>query len=201
MHYCDWNSHHNILATGSKDATCRIWQLDELAAQPPQAGQPIEFESVVLPHHTSHITGRVQDVTSLAWSPDGNVLVTGCYDGVVTGWSKDGQQLWQTHTHSGPVFALKWTPNGQMIVCGSWDGKAIVMSAANGKVMCIFVLEVLKLVVCQLWTRTVADWTSGGSCSVCVHTSLMRSQCLTHAGEIMTFLPLLEGTRASMCGV
>lgn len=167
MHYCDWNPHHHVLATGSKDATCRIWQLEELASRPPDSTQPIEFESVVLPHNTSQIAGRVQDVTSLAWSPDGTCLVTGCYDGVITGWSRDGQQLWQMHAHGGPVFALKWTPNGQMIVSGSWDGKTIVMSGVTGKRLREFAAD-NKPVLDASWRDNDVFASAGGNRNICV---------------------------------
>lgn len=149
---CVWNPHHLQLASGSADGVCRLWGLWD-TAQPMQQlvnsgaavapllqeqGQPIR--TTVLPH-TKFVGERCKDVTSVTWSPDGQFLATGCYDGLARIWDNRGNLKLTLQKHTGPVFSLKWNKAGNFILSGSYDKSAIVWDASTGAVLKQFSLH------------------------------------------------------------
>ncbi|MCO6490122.1 MAG: hypothetical protein J5I98_17045, partial [Phaeodactylibacter sp.] len=70
-------------------------------------------------------------VLALAFSPDGNYLVTGSKDNAAHLWSIAGQEVRQ-FTHSDWVNAVAFSPGGQYILAGGRDNQAI-LSSIEGK--------------------------------------------------------------------
>ncbi|KAG8996521.1 hypothetical protein FRB94_008221 [Tulasnella sp. JGI-2019a] len=70
----------------------------------------------------------------VAWSPDGQKIISGCDDGALRIWDSSTGALigeaWRGHT--GSVWALAWSPDGKMIVSGSDDGVIQLWDAATG---------------------------------------------------------------------
>lgn len=75
------------------------------------------------------LTGHTADVTSLAWTVNGDVLVSGSFDGTIRTWDPETGKKLQTLTgHDGWVTAIATIPgSGQMVSVGSdrsirvWD--------------------------------------------------------------------------------
>ena len=88
--------------------------------------------TAILPH-SSYPGERFKDVTSVSWSPDGQYLATGCYDGIVRIWDNQGNLITLLKEHTGPVFSLKWTKSGNYILSGSYDRRSIVWDANSGR--------------------------------------------------------------------
>ena len=124
VYTCSWSPVAQQVISGSSDGTCRIWGLDAI----PWDNSSSENVSVlmsVLPHYRQE-GENYKDVTSIQWSPNGEVLATGCYDGIVRIWSSIGNLMAVLDKHDGPVFALKWSRDGKYVLSGGNDRKAVV---------------------------------------------------------------------------
>jgi transducin (beta)-like 1 len=125
---CAWNPRFtNLIATGSGDASARIW-----AINPPNATGGCR-ESILLPHGMNQADKKNKDVTTLEWSPSGELLATGSYDGVARVWSRNGELIQTLKGHRGPIFSLKWNKRGNFLLSGSYDKTTIVWDVSGDK--------------------------------------------------------------------
>ncbi len=72
-----------------------------------------------------------REVTSVAWSPNGERIASGGVDGTVQVWdARTGQPL---HTYTdpedSPIASVAWSPDGERIASSSGDGTAQVWQA------------------------------------------------------------------------
>jgi len=117
---CQWNPKFpQILATGSSDASAVLWSVDSPSG--PQSGTAASETRSVLKHN---IFTKQKDVTTLEWSPDGQQLVTGAYDGCARIWSLSGKLEKELRGHNGPIFSLRWTTDGKYLLSGGVDRTA-----------------------------------------------------------------------------
>ena len=118
---CAWNPKFtNLIATGSGDASARIWSINGPDASG-GCGQ-----SILLPHGHDMSDKKNKDVTTLEWSSNGELLATGSYDGVARVWSRSGELRQTLKGHRGPIFSLKWNKRGNFLLSGSYDKSTIV---------------------------------------------------------------------------
>ncbi|KAL4080761.1 WD40-repeat-containing domain protein, partial [Scleroderma citrinum] len=103
----------HLKATLAYDRTVRIWDADRGV----QIGSPLE--------------GHTEDVTSVAFSPDGTRIVSGSFDRTVRIWDADrGVQIGNPRGvqigsplegHTSYVTSVAFSPDGTRIVSGSFD--------------------------------------------------------------------------------
>lgn len=124
---CAWNPRADLglLASVAGDDTGRIWPLGLGKLEPEQ----IISHEHILPH--DHPEGKSKEITTLDWSPDGESLVTGCYDGKATIWSRSGELIATLDQFKGALFALKWSPSGKYIAGAGLELCALVWEVAN----------------------------------------------------------------------
>jgi hypothetical protein len=123
---CAWNPiYTDIIATGSGDASARIWQVGGKKAS--DGLGPVRL----LPHGTGPKDKKNKDVTTLEWSSDGQLLATGSYDGVARVWSRNGALVHTLRGHKGPIFSLKWNKQGNYLLSGSYDQTTIVWDVSG----------------------------------------------------------------------
>ena len=68
------------------------------------------------------LQGHTHFVTSVAFSPDGNQIVSGSWDWSVRVWdAKTGEQLRELQGHTNYVKSVAFSPDGKQIVSGSVD--------------------------------------------------------------------------------
>jgi WD40 repeat protein/tRNA A-37 threonylcarbamoyl transferase component Bud32 len=80
------------------------------------------------------LKGRTGSVLSVAFSPDGKRIVTGCHDDTARVWDAEkGREVLTLKGHTGCVWSVAFSPDGQRILTGSHDFSAKVWGAANGQ--------------------------------------------------------------------
>ena len=74
------------------------------------------------------LSGHTERVTSLAFSPDGKILITGSYDRTIRLWNvRTRKQLGQPlKGHDSAVYTVAFSRDGQYIASGSKDNKIIL---------------------------------------------------------------------------
>lgn len=75
--------------------------------------------------------GHQLPVFTVAWSPDGNRIVSGGSDKLVQLCSPDGTYISTYLGHSQSVSAVAWSPNSQLVASGSADYTAQVWPASD----------------------------------------------------------------------
>jgi len=82
------------------------------------------------------LQGHSASVTSAAFSPDGQRVVTASRDGTARVWNAaSGEVIFMLEGHSGHVLSAALSPDGQRVVTASDDGTARVWNAASGEVI------------------------------------------------------------------
>ena len=92
--------------------------------------------------------GEVQDV---AYSPDGEAILTGCHDGTVQVWDRlTGQSLSPPLRHGGVVWSVAFAPNGRTALSGA---TAVTSEAQQWPLPTA--LEVSTSAAVEAWTQRV----------------------------------------------
>ncbi len=66
--------------------------------------------------------GNIQDVSSVAFSPDRKTVLSGSWDGYLRIWDiTTGRELRTFQGHEGAVASVAFSPDGLYILSGSWD--------------------------------------------------------------------------------
>ncbi|HEX2910043.1 MAG TPA: NB-ARC domain-containing protein [Chloroflexia bacterium] len=88
----------------------------------------------------SAFTQSFESVTSLDFSPDGQLVAGGCYDGEIRVWEvSSGQQLLECKGHQGVVWSVAFSPDGKWLASGSLDHTVKLWDVASGE--CYMSLE------------------------------------------------------------
>jgi WD40 repeat protein len=80
------------------------------------------------------LRGHLDELTSVAFSPDGQRIVTASEDGTAKVWNAaSGREMLTLKGHSSGIGSAAFSPDGRRIVTGSFDATAKVWDAASGK--------------------------------------------------------------------
>ena len=78
--------------------------------------------------------GHANDVTSVAFSPDGRLVLTGSKDMTARLWeAASGNEIRRFEGHTDRVTAVAFSPDGHEVLTGSWDKSARLWDAATGQ--------------------------------------------------------------------
>jgi uncharacterized protein with WD repeat len=83
--------------------------------------------------------GHDKAVSSVTFSPDGKLVVSGSYDNTLKLWkAENGQLVRSLEGHGKAVLSVAFNPNGKFIVSGSDDNTLKLWNAENGKLIRTF---------------------------------------------------------------
>ncbi|MDX6271747.1 MAG: hypothetical protein QOD28_2970 [Acidobacteriota bacterium] len=103
-----------LLASGSKDNTVRLWDVERASELRKLAG------------HTAW-------VKAVAFSPDGRTLASGSVDGVVKLWDvMTGREL-KTMMGGGSINALAFSPDARLVAAGNAENSVLVWNTQTGQ--------------------------------------------------------------------
>jgi WD40 repeat protein len=86
--------------------------------------------------HRGNGTSFSSSINSVAWSPDGQRLVTAGKDGTVACWDADGGSLFTRTGDGSPFRQAVFSPDGRRIVGVTADGSALLWDARRGSRLC-----------------------------------------------------------------
>ncbi len=106
-----------FLASGSADATVKLWSLDR--------------GSLIRTYR-----GHGDFVSALAFEPKGRTLASASVDGQIRLWSTySNRQKRRLKAHEGPVRALVFAPDGDHLVSAGGDGTVRIWSTSRGRLL------------------------------------------------------------------
>ena len=84
------------------------------------------------PRKVATLEGHAAIVSKCSWSPDGNTIATGSWDGTMRLWDAHTFQQRALHPLKGDVIQLAFSPDGYWITCVSDKGEASILNVALG---------------------------------------------------------------------
>jgi WD40 repeat protein len=149
-----WSPDAQTLGTGGEDGTVRLWDVDsgrevrrfDLAgrvfamAWSPDGTQVVATEAesasvwdVRTERSLLTLTGHEAVVNGVAWSPDGERIVTASNDGTARIWDgRTGRVSVVLRGHTGLVYSAAFSPDGERVVTAADDGSVREWVAATG---------------------------------------------------------------------
>ena len=104
-----------LASSGSSDGTIQLWD-------------------VARGEHIRTLKGHTDTVRSLAFSPDGTILVSGSVDDTLRKWDTNtGSMLRKLVGHSNDIRTVAFSPDGKMIASGSKDTTVRLWDAETGR--------------------------------------------------------------------
>ncbi|MGB8646669.1 MAG: CHAT domain-containing protein [Anaerolineae bacterium] len=114
----------NYIVTASADPTARIWDLRPcLRASLPNCAAPLYAE----------LRGHTGNIKSVAFSPDGQTIVTASEDHTARVWAMTGAPRQELSGHQGAIWSAVFSVDGKYIVTASADSTARIWDSTTGR--------------------------------------------------------------------
>lgn len=138
-----WNPlDESILAYGEKDSVAKLAKIKETHREEEKHWELIVIAELRHPFALSASSGKTTNqVTCLAWSCDGNSIVTGVENGELRLWNKAGALQNVLNFHRAPIVSVKWNKDGTHFISMDVENVTILWNVLSGTVMQHFELR------------------------------------------------------------
>lgn len=132
-----WNPvEKSMLAVGEKHSQARIYSFDE------NSGSLLNEIQLKHPFAPASPAGRANnELSCLAWSPNGMEIVTGVENGELRLWNKDGSLQNVFNFHRSPIVCIKWNRDSTHFITADVDNVTMVWDATTGTAIQHFELK------------------------------------------------------------
>lgn len=122
-----WGPDGNSLAGGCDDGSIRLWNVDsgQLIGQPIGAPETGDTPGRIYSEQNAH----VGSVNRIAWSPDGTLLASGCYE--PSRDYLDDTRIWIWDVSTGKAFGKPWTAHSDGISSLTWSPDSASLASAS----------------------------------------------------------------------
>jgi serine/threonine protein kinase/WD40 repeat protein len=111
-----------VIAGVHQDCSIRVWEVE--------SGKQVGVFDI----------DDAQEKASVAFSPDGHSILSGCYDGSVQLWDvRTGKEVRRFEGHSKAVFGVAFSPDGSRVLSGSEDRTVRLWEVRTGKELYRFI--------------------------------------------------------------
>ncbi|ODV98558.1 hypothetical protein PACTADRAFT_48295 [Pachysolen tannophilus NRRL Y-2460] len=139
--------HSSVISWGQKDSKAVISVLDDSVANSLKTLSTLKLEHPLNTttsnflknnNNTSNTTtnnnfqNTEQDITNLAWSSNGGLLVSGSENGELRLWSADGKLRNVMILHHQPIINMRWNESGQYLLTSDSSSKTIIWDINTG---------------------------------------------------------------------
>ncbi len=218
----------DIVVSGSKDGTLRIWNIEEGECLQILKGHRSAITSLDISPNGRFIISASQDKKLRLWeletgrcihcmeghdlwvehvlfTPDGRRVISGSRDTTIKIWErKNGHKLYSLNNHSDLISSLKITSDGQHIVSASHDRTLRIWELESGQ--CLHNLEKhtehVRCVTCHPKKKQVI---SGGWDNCLFLWDITKGECIAeyrgHESWINQVLITQDGTKAISCSL
>ncbi|NJO14411.1 MAG: WD40 repeat domain-containing protein [Thioploca sp.] len=112
----DFSPDGKILASGSRDNTVKLWNMETK-------------------QEISTLQGHGNSVFSVAISPQGNILASGSKDRTIKLWDLNTNQVIRTWRHKDGVRVVTFSHDGRILASGSYDGTIKLWEVKSGRLL------------------------------------------------------------------
>jgi WD40 repeat protein len=130
VRYVAFSPDGRLIATASYDRSIKIWDVSNQSKIPDFS----QKSGIYVPTCLHTLTGHQQPISSIAFSPDGQQLVSSSFDKTIKLWDvQTGECLKTLLGHRSRIWTVAFHPNGKQIASGGDDNHTKIWDLKQGR--------------------------------------------------------------------